>query len=178
MADFCQKVSIIHAWAVRIHLGVYYTRLKPAPDGREEEHHDISQSAILLSSIVDAFGAIFSLLVEAVGDVMYDAKQVQCGKKVSKSFKEAQSLLETARDELIVEASGVAAGEHIGPVVTPEAILIMHMERLVCGVYRNGNVEIISMLEQCLESLVGLQGTVVLGEILIVSPVIESEVPL
>ncbi|KAL8797355.1 MAG: hypothetical protein Q9195_000510 [Heterodermia aff. obscurata] len=153
LTDLCQKVSVIYAWVVRIHLGVYYTRLEPAPDGREVEHHDISESAILLSSIVDAFGAVFSLLVEAVGDVMCDAKQVQCGKKVSKSFNEAQSLLETARDELIVEASGVAAGEHIGPVVTPEAILIMQMERLVCGVYKNGNVDIISILEQCLESL-------------------------
>ena len=167
-------MSIIHAWVARIHLGVYYKRSEPAPDGREAEHDAISQSAILLSSIVDAFGAIFNLLVEAVGEVMYDAKQVQCGKKVSKSFKEAQSLLETARDELIVEASGVAAGEHIGPVVTPEAILIMHMERLVCGVYKNGNVDIISILEQCLESLVGSQGTVALGGILIDSTGIES----
>lgn len=167
-------MSIIHAWVARIHLGVYYKRLEPAPDGQYLEHDDVSKSAILLSSIVDAFGAIFSLLVEAVGDVMYDAKQVQCGKKVSKSFKEAQSLLEIARDELIVEASGVAAGQHIGPVVTPEAILIMHMERLVCGVYKNGNVNIIGILEQCLEDLVGSQGTTARRELLIDSSGIES----
>ena len=107
--------------------------------------------------MVDAFGAIFNILVEAASDVIGDAKQPQCGKKVSNSYREAHSLLETARDELIVEASGVAAIEHIGPVLTPEAILIMHMERLVCGVYKNGNVDIISILEECLERLVGLQ---------------------
>ena len=160
MTDLCQKVSIIHAWVARIHLGVYYKRLEPAPDGRYEEYDAVSQSAILMSSIVDSLGAIFSLLVEAVGDVMYDAKQKQCSKKVSKSVTEAQSLLETARDELIVEASGVGAGEYVGPVVTAEAILIMHMKRLVCGVYKNGNVDIISILEQCLEDLVSLLGPI------------------
>ena len=148
-------MSIIHAWVARIHLGVYYRRLESTPDGRKKWHDDVAQSAILLSSIVDAFGAVFNLLVEAVSDVIYDAKQAQCGKKVSKSFTEVQTLLETARDELIVEASGVAAGEHIGPVLTPEAILIMQMERLVFGVYKTGNVDIIGILEQCLETLVG-----------------------
>ena len=174
MTDLCQKVSVIHAWVARIHLGVYYKRSEPAPDGRYEEYDAVSQSAILLSSIVDSLGAIFSLLVEAAGDVIYDAKQKQCSKKVSKSFEEAHSLLETARDELIVEASGVAAGEHIGPVVTPEAILIMHMERLVCGVYKNGNVDIISILEQCLENLVSSRGPIAFREILTVSPGIEG----
>lgn len=152
--DFQKKISILYAWIMHIHLGVYYKRIEIAPGGREVEHDAHSESAILLSSLVDAFGAIFNLLVEAVSDVVGDAQQLQCGKKVFKSFKEAQGLLETARDELIVEASGVAAGEHIGPVLTPEAILILQIERLVCGVYRNGNVDIINILEQCLEHLV------------------------
>ena len=152
--DFRQKISILHAWVMHIHLGIYYKRIEIAPGGREVEHDASAESAILLSSLVDAFGAIFNLAVEAVIDVVGDAKQLQCGKKVSKSFTEAQSLLETARDELIVEASGVATGEAIGPVLTPEAILILQMERLVCGVYRNGNIDIINILEQCLEHLV------------------------
>ena len=140
-----------------IHLGVYYKRIDIGPGGREVEKDAISESAILLSSMVDAFGAIFGLLIEAVGDVMRDPNQGKCGKKAVKAFNEAQSKLETARDELIVEATGVAAGEHIGPVVTPEAILILHMERLVYGVYRAGNVDIISILQECLERLVSLR---------------------
>ena len=166
LADICQKVSIIHAWVARIHLGVYYKRSERTPDGFKKEHDDIAQSAVLLSSIVDALGAVFNVLVEAVYDVVDHAKQAQCGKKVSESFMEAQSLLETARDELIVEASGVADGEHIGPVLTPEAILIMQMERLVCGVYKTGNVDIIGVLEQCLETLVSSLDIIALGEIL------------
>ena len=157
LTDLLNRIDIIHAWAEHIHLGVYYKHIDAGPGGREVEKDAISESAILLSSMVDAFGAIFGLLVEAVGDVMGDPKQEQCGKKAVKAFNEAQSKLETARDELIVEASGVAAGEHIGPVVTPEAILILHMERLVCGVYRAGNVDIISILEECLERLVSLR---------------------
>ena len=121
------------------------------------EHDDISESAILLSSMVDAFGALLNMLVAAVSDVMGDTKQSNCGRKVLKSFNEARELLETARDELIVEASGVAPGEHIDPVLTPEAILIMHMERLVSGVYKGGNVNIVNILEECLERLVGIE---------------------
>ena len=155
LEDLLERLKIIRAWVEHIHLGVYYSHIESAPGGREVEKHAISEGAILLSSIVDACGAIFSLFVEAVDDVMGSTKQPRCGKKVCKSFNEALNLLETARDELIVEASGVATGEHIGPVLTPEAILIMHIERLVCGVYRDGNVDIISILEECLERLVG-----------------------
>jgi hypothetical protein len=104
--------------------------------------------------MVDALGAIFHMLVEAVRDVKPDANRSRCGKKVSSHWKEACRLLETARDELITEASGAAAGENVGPVLTPEAILIILMERLVCGVFRSGNVNIISIFEECLEQLV------------------------
>lgn len=114
----------------------------------------ISEGAILLSSMVDALGSIFNMLVEAVRDVRHDANQSSCGKEVSGHYSEVCRLLETARDELITEASGAAAGENVGPVLTPEAILIMLMERLVCGVFRSGNVNIISILEECLEQLV------------------------
>ena len=106
--------------------------------------------------MVDALGAIFNMLVEAVRDVRHDANQSKCGKKVCRHYKEACRLLETARDELITESSGAAAGENVGPVLTPEAILIMLMERLVCGVFRSGNVNVISIMEECLEQLVRL----------------------
>lgn len=114
----------------------------------------MSEDAILLSSMVDALGSIFNMLVEAVRDVQHDANQSSCGKEVSRYHSEAYRLLETARDELITEASGAAAGENVGPVLTPEAILIMLMERLVCGVSGSGNVNIIGILEECLEQLV------------------------
>lgn len=109
--------------------------------------------------MVDAFGAVFNMLVEAVRDIRHGGKQKQgekskIGKKVSEYSTEACKLLETARDELITEANGAAPTENVGPVLTPEAILIMLMERLVCGVYRNGNADVINIFEECLEHLV------------------------
>lgn len=158
--DFHKKLSILYSWAEYIHLGVHYRHTDIAPGGHVEKDAT-SESAILLSSMVDAFGAILNMLLEAAGDVIFDTKVLKCGENVSESFKEAHRLLQMARDELIVEASGVADGEHIGPVLTPEAILIIHLERLIRGVYQNGNVDIINILEECLEHLVGSLVTVI-----------------
>ena len=121
----------------------------------------LSESAILLAAMVDAFGAVYNMLGEAVRDVKHGVKPEQgenrkIGKKVSEYSAEACRLLETARDELINEANGAAPSENVGPVLTPEAILIMLVERLVCGVYRNGNADIINIFEECLEHLVTL----------------------
>ena len=121
----------------------------------------MSESAILLAAMVDAFGAVYNMLVEAVRDAKHGVKpqrgeDMKVGKKVSEYSAEACRLLETARDELITEANGAAPTENVGPVLTPEAILIMLMERLVCGVYLNGNADIINIFEECLEHLVNI----------------------
>ena len=129
-------------------------RFDSAPGGREEEVHAISEDAVLLSSLVDAFAAIMIFLSEVVKEIFVRGKPVRVGEKALKWSKIAKDLLQKAKEELIVEASGVSSGEHIGPVLTPEAILIMHLERLVCGVHGNGNINIISMLEACQERLV------------------------
>lgn len=145
---------MINAWAERIHLGVYYQHSVGTPLGGVAKDA-ISKNAILLASMVDTLGAIFNLLLEAIRD----ARQCQISmtilaKKVSKHGDEACKLLEKARDELIAEATGAVPGENVGPVLTPEAILIMLIERLVQGVYGTGSVEIISIYEECLELLV------------------------
>ena len=138
----------------KIHLGVLCRRRESAGSGQRVDKDTVSDGAVLLSSMVDAFGSIFNLLIAAAGEVVCDAQLVICGKKVQKLYEEAKELLATARDELIVEASGVTSGEYIGPVLTPEAILIMQLERLVCGVYKDGNVDMIKVYEECLEHLV------------------------
>ena len=84
--------------------------------------------------MIDAFGTILTMLLEAARDVIVDVKVLKCGRQVFESFKEADRLLQVARDELIVKASGVADDEHIGPALTPEAILTIQLERLIRGV--------------------------------------------
>ncbi|KAG8527329.1 uncharacterized protein KY384_007481 [Bacidia gigantensis] len=143
LLDILKKSHDLNFWAERIHLGVHYQQLSPQdpapePSTRQPDHYvdAISPDAILMSSLVDALGAIFNI-----------------SKKVFSAYKDARAKLVKARDELITEASGMASGEHIGPVLTPEALLIMTMERLVKGVFENGNVNIIEILEECVEHL-------------------------
>ena len=126
--------------------------------GQETPKDAITENAILLASIVDALGAIFKMMVAAVRDERLrpnsSPEKATLSNKVSNYADEACELLETARDKLITEATGAAPGENVGPVLTPEAILIMLMERLVRGVFGTGNVDVIAVYEECLEHLV------------------------
>ncbi len=141
-----------------MHLGVHFWPDSHVPPGQETPKDAITGNAILLASIVDALGAIFNMMVAAVRDERLRAESSQgkatLSNKVSDYADEACELLETARDKLITEAIGAAPGENVGPVLTPEAILIMLMERLVRGVFGTGNVEVIAVYEECLEHLV------------------------
>ena len=157
--DLLLKFKEINALAERLHLGVYIQRTKSVA-GRQDEYQDeISESAILLASMVDALGAVFNFIVEAVRFARHESSSrkeqgLPLGKRAVGYCNEACRLLEVARGQLITEASGVRPGENLGPIVTPEAILIMSMERLVRGVYGTGSIDIINVLEECLEQLV------------------------
>ena len=142
-----------------MHLGVHCWPDLYIPPGQETPKDAISGNAILLASIVDALGAIFNMMVAAVRDERRRPKSSQgkaLNNKLSEYADEACELLETARDKLITEAVGAAPGENVGPVLTPEAILIMTMERLVRGIFGSGNVEVIAVYEECLEHLVSI----------------------
>lgn len=153
-----KKVKNINARAETVHLGVHCWPDLHTPPDRDTPKDAISKNAILLASIVDALGAIFNMMVAAVRDgrLRPTSSQVKAtlSNRVSSYADEACELLETARDRLITEATGAAPGENVGPVLTPEAIFIMIMERLVRGVFGSGNVEVIAIYEECLEHLV------------------------
>ena len=153
------KFKDLNARAQRLHLGVYIQRTKFVA-GRPGVYQDeISESAILLASMVDALGAVFNFIVEAIRFARHERdspkeQDLPLGKRAVSYSNEACRLLEVARGQLITEASGGSLGENLGPVVTPETILIMSMERLVRGVYGTGSIDIINILEECLEQLV------------------------
>ena len=155
--SFCTKLLELSASAAYVHLGVHFDRLTESSNHSISKEKAISESAILLSSMVDALGAIFHALAGSVQELEVEKDQTpcrECGVKVNNFFDEARRYLKTAGDELISEARGGPNGKLVGPIITPEAILIKLIERLVCGVFRSGNVDIINMLEQCLENLV------------------------
>ena len=117
----------------------------------------ISNHAILQATMIDALGAVFSMLVAAVRESRSRPStdsNVVPWRKASRHGKEASRLLKEARDRLIAEATGSAPGQDLGPVITPEPIMIKLLERLTYGVYGSGTVDIVNIFEECLEQLV------------------------
>ena len=146
--------------ATRLHQGVYCSECKQVPSPtvwREEDA--IGEGAVLLSATVEALGAIFRILVESVrfirsGRELNNAAIMEPSSAVCQYTKEASKFLRRARDQLIRKADGKDKNDTIGPVLTPEAITITLMRRLVSGVCGSGTIEIINLYEECLEHLV------------------------
>ena len=107
--------------------------------------------------MIDALGAVFHMLVAAVTESrsgFSNDPAVKSWRKALRHGEEASKLLEKARDKLIAEATSSASGRDLGPVITPEPIMIMLLERLAHGVYDSGTVDVINAFEECLEQLV------------------------
>jgi len=154
-----EATKTINGWAERLHLGVHCQRLQQSTGQLDKYEDDIADSALLLSATVDALGAVFNMLVEAlrVARLGYSNRKddhLILWKRAALYGDEACRQLKIAGDELISEATGAAPGDNVGPVVTPEAMLIMIIERLVGGVFGTGSVDVINLLEECLEQLV------------------------
>ena len=125
------------------------------PPSQETPKDGITGDAIRLASVVVALGAIFKIMVAAVRDERLRPNsshyKATLSNKISDYADEACELLVTARDKLIKEAVGAAPGENGGPVLTPDAILIILTERLVRGDFGTGNVEVIAVYMEWLE---------------------------
>jgi hypothetical protein len=73
---------------------------------------------------------------------------------VGRHLKETLDDLITAQDYLIAAADPSAFDEGLGPVVTPEAIILLLLERLSRGVYKNGSIDVMDLYEKIVEKLV------------------------
>ena len=119
----------------------------------------IAEGVVLLSATVEALGAIFRVLVEAVrsiapGPATHNAPMIDFSSVVFQHAKEASRFLQVARDQLIKNADGKDTNDKTSPVLTPETITITIMRRLVSGVFGRGTIDIINLYEECLEHLV------------------------
>ena len=160
LTKYSTMISSIVFHARRLHQGVYCSRATHDSKTKEWRYDDaVAKGAILLAVVVDALGAILQMIAETVrclrgcldedfSDIMGPAS------KITEHGKDACELLKEARDQLIKEADGRDKNGSIGPVVTPEAVTIALLERLACGVLRNGTIDIIHLYEECLEHLV------------------------
>lgn len=153
-------ISKIVFHAQRLHQGVYCSRAIHDPDTNEWRYKDsVAKGAILLAVVVDALGAILHMIVETVRCLRDDSEEgpseiIGLTSKVTEYSKDACEFLKEAKDQLIKEADGRDKNGIIGPVVTPEAITIALLERLTCGVLRNGTIDIVHLYDECLEDLV------------------------
>ena len=144
-------IAQIKSNIMRIRYGVY---VEPISGGETSSGDDGCRPQVLLSSMIDALGAVFHMFTSALLELRQNERRSSCGEDVIQASEEAKTLLSRARDELISEANVSSCGGHIGPTTTPEAILIRVIERLVAGVCEDGNLNIMSMFQMCLEKLV------------------------
>jgi hypothetical protein len=118
---------------------------------------------LLLEVIVDAFEVVFHVLFGAVqyfwnkaagSDNNDDNSRSGISDSIDKHVNDCCQLLKVAKARLIVEADEINHDKGLGPVVTPEAIIIMLLERLSRGVYRNATIDVLDLYEKIVEKIV------------------------
>ena len=114
---------------------------------------------LLLEVNVDAFEAVYDVLFEAVKNLWAQAAVPHTSSSrisgcIGDHVKESCRLLKVAKARLIVEADEINHDKGLGPVVTPEAIIIMLLERLSRGVYQNTTIDIMDLYERIVEKIV------------------------
>ena len=112
---------------------------------------------LLLEVIVDAFEVVFHLFF---GALQYfwnnnnNNNKSRISDSIDKHVKDCFQLLKVAKARLIVEADEINHDKGLGPVVTPEAIITMLLERLSRGVYRNATIDVLDLYEKIVEKIV------------------------
>jgi hypothetical protein len=117
---------------------------------------------LLLEVIVDAFEVVFHVLFGAVQYFWNKAAAPDnnnnsrggISDSIDKHVNDCCQLLKVAKARLIVEADEINHDKGLGPVVTPEAIIIMLLERLSRGVYRNATIDVLDLYEKIVEKIV------------------------
>src|SRR4051794_16288786 len=116
---------------------------------------------LLLEVIVDAFETVFHVLFGAVQyfwnkAAASDTNRSSISDFIDKHVNECCRLLVVAKARLIVEADEINHDKGLGPVVTPEAIIIMLLERLSRGIYHNATIDVLDLYEKIVEKIVQL----------------------
>ena len=115
----------------------------------------ISRRAVLLISILNAFEAILKMLVEAVKESRQGQKfENQRRSNARKRAEMPCEILEHSRKQLILQADEDLPFVNEKSCLSPEKLVITVLERLVHGVFRNKNIDIIGVYKACLENIV------------------------
>lgn len=135
----------------------------------ESEGIATSTGNVLLIAMLDAFKSILSVFIDAVlylqsGSELDSHEQDHSGHGTVDSVGLTSRLkpwadasctfFRTARSQLIIEQGGDVHNIGLGPVVTPEAILLLTIRRLALGIWRRGSIDVVDLYAKCLEKLV------------------------
>ena len=160
--ELSQGLSKIIQIAAELHHGM--CRLSSAHEtGNDTSGSTTSTTSaevgVLLTVMVDALKSIFCVLFGAAYYLGMNASPETSGRPDMAQFirshvNDSCELLETAKDRLVVEAGGASSDKGIGPVVSPEAIIIMLLDRLSQGVYDECTIDIIELYEKIVEKIV------------------------
>lgn len=118
-----------------------------------------AEVGVLLTVMVDALKSVFCVLFGAAHYLGMNAgpetsERPEMAQFIRSHVNESCKLLETAKDRLVVEAGGASSDKGISPVVSPEAIIIMLLDRLSQGVYDEGTIDVIELYEKIVEKIV------------------------
>jgi hypothetical protein len=167
-AELLRGLQQITSAAKEIHLGMRSLRsLYTDRQGSPNQSGD-TDVKLLLEVIVDAFEVVFHVLF---GAVQYfwnkaatpDNNRSRISDFINNHVNECCRLLVVAKARLIVEADEINHDKEFGPVVTPEAITIMLLERLSRGVYHNATIDVLDLYEKIVEKIVRLPNAEIEG---------------
>ncbi|PGH23142.1 hypothetical protein AJ80_02773 [Polytolypa hystricis UAMH7299] len=152
-STFCLRISQIHLRATRLKVGVDGTFLT---NNSGTEDPSTKHGMVLLEETVNALREIFKMFVAGATSAAMCTNASFAIMSFVTRHKLVIEHLETARDQLITEADGDAKlqDDILGPLVTPETMMILLMERLSQGVFRESNVNFIGIYEGCLQNLI------------------------
>jgi hypothetical protein len=144
--------------AAELHHGMCSLRtLRENGEDNSKETMDI-EFGVLLTVMVDALKSVFCVLLSAAHYLSISSATEMSNPEMAQFIQpyvnESFKLLETAKDRLVVEAGGASSDKGIGPVVSPEAIIIMLLDRLSQGVYDGCTIDIIELYEKIVEKIV------------------------
>jgi hypothetical protein len=159
MKELLKGLQQIISCAEELHFGMSSLRSIQARQHDGPEQSDDTEIKLLLEVIVDAFETVFSVLFGAVRYLWTQASapegsSTKISNFIDRHVEEGCRLLTVAKARLIVEADEINHDKDLGPVVTPEAIIIMLLERLSRGVYLNSTIDVMDLYEKIVEKIV------------------------
>lgn len=152
-----KALSDIVGLAELLHKGVRKPKPVPTQGNASGNEYENIPTLVIQAPIPDALEHTIHFLFEVI---KYMSSRVagdppgNFSLAVGSPLKHTEDALELAQKYLIEEADQSALESGLGPVVTPEAINLLLLERLSHGVYRNGTINVVELYERIVEKLV------------------------